>query len=145
MRYFLDQIARCEFEHVTSVTSHVFDLTTCNWVEWYSTCWQFSKMGTMLLIKHIFMSPIPFSKNHRVLKYEYYFRKFANTFILLQRTIGQKKICNLVWFSIFLDPQNGQNCFCPWLRQKQYFSFSSDFAFTQSKVHLLKMLFKKFC
>ena len=105
MRYFLDQIARCEFEHVTSVTSHVFDLTPCNWVEWYSTCWQCSKMGTMLPIKHIFMSPIPFSKNHRDLKYEYYLRKFANTFILLQRTIAQKKICNLVWFSIFLDPQ----------------------------------------
>ena len=40
-------------------------------------------------------------KNHRDLKNYYFLEKFTYTFILLQRTIANKKIWNSVWFNIF--------------------------------------------
>ena len=70
----------------------------------------------MLLIKYIFISPIlktsenliarsakfSFSKNLRDLKDVYFFRKFASTFLLLQRTIAKKKIQNKEMYIFFL-------------------------------------------
>ena len=69
----------------------------------------FSKTGSSLLTsRYILISPIAkniqiwtcaptflFSRNHRGHKNKYFFWKFANILLWLQRTIAKKKICNL--------------------------------------------------
>ena len=52
------------------------------------------------------------SKSHRDLKKLIFSRKFANTFLLLQRTVAKKKIWNNILFNIFLyAPKMGKNGF----------------------------------
>ena len=66
---------------------------------------QFSKTGSILTSRYILISPIAkniqiwtcaptflFSRGH---KNKYFFWKFANILLWLQRTIAKKKICNL--------------------------------------------------
>ena len=51
-----------------------------------------------------------FLKNYRDLKSEYFF-KYAETFLLHQRTIVNKKILNYNLFNIFFIFKNGENGF----------------------------------
>ena len=48
-----------------------------------------------------------FSKNHRDLKKEYIFLKFAETFLLHQRTIDKQKIKIKFVIVIFFNGENG--------------------------------------
>ena len=49
------------------------------------------------------------------------FLRFANTFILLQRTIAKKKIRNQVLFNIFLDPPKLEKLILPMVKAKHFF------------------------
>ena len=85
------------------------------------------------------------SKNHRGLKFNFFL--FANTFVLLQWTIANKKNLNLDLINIFVGPQNWKNWFCPWWGESNFFCFSVVFAFKQAKAQFgsgatLKMLSK---
>ena len=114
-------------------------------VEWYSTFWRLSKTGPKLPIKYIFMIPIPENRQRFHLKktqrpYKWInFLTFANTLtlILLLKIIDKKKIWNSVGLKFFRSPTIGIYWFCLWWMQKQFFCFSSVFAF--------KMWSKKFC
>ena len=116
-------------------------------VEWYGTCLQFLKTGTMLPIRYIFMRCKVFyiQKITGALKFNFFL--FANTFVLLQRTIANKKNLNLNLINIFVGPQNWKNWFCPWWGESNFFCFSVVFAFKQAKAQFgsgatLKMLSK---
>ena len=71
-------------------------------------------------------------------KNEYLLQKFANTFILLQRTIIKNKIKNFFFFFFFFfSPQNGQIFFGLGQIKNKFIEFSSFFAFKQTREQFL--------
>ena len=88
------------------------------------------------------------SKNHRDLKNDFF--KFANNFLLLQRTIVKNKI-QIFFIYLFLGPKNGKTNFFTWSKEKpNCLSISSFLTFKQTKEQILfqaqplKMLNTKF-
>ena len=118
-------------------------------MEWFSTffdfwkpahfCWSDIFLGTQFQKISNFggaRAKFLFSKNHRDLKNKIFFWKFAETFLIHQRTISKNKIGRKVCLIFFYFPIMGKTVFDLYKVKINFFEFLFIFSFNKIKEYV---------